>query len=95
MQIKSSKDLTKEISKFVSGGLHPFSVCEEDGFKKLITNCLGPERKLQLPSRKQVAAQVDKDYENFKAELKATFQKLDFLSITADVWTAFKRLVMI
>ena len=52
---------------------------------------LRKEGPIPTPCTKTLAKYLDADYAKMNTELKKSFKELDFLSTTADIWTAHNR----
>jgi hypothetical protein len=57
----------------------------------LLLKYLRKEGPIPTPCTKTLAKYLDADYAKMNTELKKSFKELDFLSTTADIWTAHNR----
>ena len=72
--------------KMIALDLQPASVVEDTGFRHLV-HTLDP--RYQLPSRRSLMrSQLPDVYEKIKANLKERISKVQFCSITTDLWTS-------
>ena len=68
----------------------PISTVESDSFRALIAKI--PTRGgASTPDRRTFSKYLDAEYVKMNAELKKSFDKLDYVSTTADIWTAHNR----
>lgn len=49
---------------------------------------------VRLPQRKTFASDLEREYATMEANLKAELEEVDFVSTTADIWTANNRSYM-
>lgn len=48
-------------------------------------------KKAALPDQKMFSSYLDKCYTNMETELKRTFESLEYISTTADIWTSHNK----
>ena len=68
----------------------PLSTLEDDSFQAIIAK-IPKKGGACTPCTKTFAKYLDADYAKMNTELKNCFKELDFLSTTADIWTAHNR----
>ncbi|XP_065843450.1 uncharacterized protein [Oscarella lobularis] len=72
--------------KMIALDLQPASVVEDTGFRHLVHTL---DSRYQLPSRRSLMrSQLPDVYEKIKANLKERISKVQFCSITTDLWTS-------
>ena len=80
------KEITNAIALMIAFDFQPFSVVEDEGFKKLV-RVLDP--RYQIPSRKHFPETViPKIYEEMKGKVKACINPIPFIAFTTDCWTS-------
>jgi len=80
------KEITNAIAQMIAFDFQPFSVVEDEGFKRLL-QVLDP--RYQIPSRKHFSETViPKMYEEMKAKVKACIDPIPFIVFTTDCWTS-------
>uniref|UniRef100_A0AAZ1XY96 HAT C-terminal dimerisation domain-containing protein n=1 Tax=Oreochromis aureus TaxID=47969 RepID=A0AAZ1XY96_OREAU len=83
-------ELHKLIARYVVENMLPLSTVESDSFKSLLAKIparggIGP------PCRKTFSKYIDTEYAKMNVELKKTFNELEYVSTTADIWTAYNK----
>ena len=79
------RELDGALVNMVVKDLQPFSIVDDCGFKELVA-LLDP--KYTLPSRRALKEMVVKRYEEEKTKAKAVMQRVEAVSLTADMWTS-------
>ena len=82
-----STRLRNLLSEYVIEDVLPLSTVESAAFRKLI----GGICSTQVPDRKSFTAHMDKLYDAMVKKVKEILETVDFVSTTADVWTAHNR----
>ena len=82
-----STRLRNLLSEYVIEDMLPLSTVESAAFRKLI----GAICSTQVPDRKSFTAHMDKLYDAMVTKVKEILDTVDFVSTTADVWTAHNR----
>ena len=82
-----STRLRNLLSEYVIEDVLPLSTVESAAFRKLI----GGICSTQVPDRKSFTAHMDKLYDAMVKKVKEILETIDFVSITADVWTTHNR----
>ena len=82
-----STRLRNLLSEYVIEDMLPVSTVESAAFRKLI----GGICSTQVPDRKSFTAHMDKLYDAMVTKVKEILDTVDFVSTTADVWTAHNR----
>ncbi|KAM7300967.1 uncharacterized protein ISCGN_016541 [Ixodes scapularis] len=80
--------LDRLVEDFVINATQPFSVVEEPSFVKLL-KATAPER--NVLTRPMLMTRLKARFDALKDSLRSTFQKLQFVAVTADCWTRFHR----
>lgn len=82
-------EFNKNLVKWITDSLQPFSAVEKESFQKMITS-INPS--LRIMCRKTLMRNINEAYikmiENIKEEMGAA----PYIGVTADAWTAFHRL---
>ncbi|KAK0137463.1 putative AC9 transposase [Merluccius polli] len=85
--VLSQTELNKGVARYVVEDMLPLSTVESASFRELVSKI--PVRGgVRLPCRKTFSNYIDAQYAEMNVELKRTFDKLEYLSTTADIWTA-------
>ncbi|XP_063775419.1 E3 SUMO-protein ligase ZBED1-like [Pseudophryne corroboree] len=86
VSVKRSKELDEQLLTFIIKGFHPFSIVEEDEFKKFV-HSLCPA--YNLPTRKTVSSSLLlRLYNSTVQEVRSTLQEVDAVCLTTDSWTS-------
>lgn len=73
---------------FVVNGAHEFSVVEEPSFVNML-QCLAPNKKVM--TRRMVTTRIESRFRKLKSRLQDTFQRLQYVTVTADCWSSHHR----
>jgi hypothetical protein len=76
--------LNKKIKKFVVNHMQDFAVVEDGDFIDIITS-IAPTKK--VIGRKTLMSQLKEDFETLKTNMFEEFATVDYVSITADLWS--------
>jgi hypothetical protein len=68
--------------------MQPLATVERTGFKKFCS-IVTPE--MNIPSRRSLGRYTDEAYSQAKAKLVETLDKVEFVSVSADLWSSHKR----
>lgn len=79
------KEITNAVARMIALDFQPFSVVEDEGFKKLL-QVLDP--RYQIPSRKHFSETVIPKIYEMKGKVKACIDPIPFLAFTTDCWTS-------
>lgn len=90
MQKKRYKqdDVDDLIVDFVCDGMLPFRTVDNPSFKLLMKTAF--PRKTLL-NRKQVVVKLMNEFIAIKDSLRKTFEKLEYICVTADCWSIYHR----
>ena len=81
-----SKEITRKIGHMICKDNQPFSIVEDDGFKKLIEHL---EPRYTMPTRKHMANFVIPElFREVEARVKVQLQEAESVAITTDLWTS-------
>ncbi|XP_033998009.1 zinc finger BED domain-containing protein 1-like [Trematomus bernacchii] len=83
--VDRKRELDGALVNMVVKDSQPFSIVDDCGFKELVA-LLDP--KYTLPSRRALKEMVVKRYEEEKTKAKAVMQRVEAVSLTADMWTS-------
>ncbi|KAL3992372.1 protoporphyrin/coproporphyrin ferrochelatase [Sarotherodon galilaeus] len=83
-------ELNKLIARYVVENMLPLSTVELDSFKSLLAK-IPTRRGVGPPCRKTFSKYIDTEYAKMNVELKKTFNELEYVSTTADIWTAYNK----
>lgn len=86
----SSTKLNKLVAAFIVEEMQPLSTVEAPTFRNIISkiSVTGKRPGGVLPDRKTFASFLENAYMEMETELKKTFAGLEYVSTTADLWTA-------
>uniref|UniRef100_A0A3Q4MX68 BED-type domain-containing protein n=1 Tax=Neolamprologus brichardi TaxID=32507 RepID=A0A3Q4MX68_NEOBR len=79
-------DFTSAAQK-VSEEMLPLRTVESPSFRCILNKIPVCGKKAALPDRKTFSTYLDKCYADMEMELKGTFESLEYISTTADIWT--------
>ncbi|KAJ4922349.1 hypothetical protein JOQ06_025886 [Pogonophryne albipinna] len=83
--VDRKRELDGALVNMVVKDSQPFSIVDDCGFKELVA-LLDP--RYTLPSRRVLKEMVVKRYEEEKTKAKAVMQRVEAVSLTADMWTS-------
>ncbi len=86
----SQGQINKAIARYVVENMQPVSTVESTAFRQFVSmiTCLGGTRQM---GRKTFSNYLDKEYSKMESELKTTFEGLDYIATTADIWSVHNR----
>uniref|UniRef100_A0A8C6LGW9 BED-type domain-containing protein n=1 Tax=Nothobranchius furzeri TaxID=105023 RepID=A0A8C6LGW9_NOTFU len=79
--------LHRLIARYVVEDMKPISTVKSHAFRGLISHIPVRGRAGQAPCRKTFSSYLDQEYVKMESELKNTFDELEHVSTTADIWT--------
>ncbi|XP_039593991.1 E3 SUMO-protein ligase ZBED1-like [Polypterus senegalus] len=79
-----AQEITRGIGEYIAKGLRPFSVADNEGFKRLV-NMLEP--KYKIPSRDSQTI-LPALYKETRAKVAQSIKQAECISITTDGWTS-------
>lgn len=86
----AQKVTQKEINKLVAGyiveDMLPLSTIESPRFRKILDKI--PSTRTPTSDRKTFSKYLDQCYSDMESNLKKTFESLDYVTTTADIWSA-------
>lgn len=83
-------ELNALIAGYVVENMLPLSTVDSKSFRALLTKI--PARAgVSLPCRKTFSKYIDDEYIKMNSNLKTSFEQLEYLSTTADIWTAHNK----
>uniref|UniRef100_A0A671TQG9 HAT C-terminal dimerisation domain-containing protein n=1 Tax=Sparus aurata TaxID=8175 RepID=A0A671TQG9_SPAAU len=83
-------EVNRMIGRYVIKSMLPLSTVEDDSFRAIIAK-IPKKAGACTPCSKTFAKYLDAEYPKMNTELKKCFEEVDFLSTTADIWTAHNR----
>uniref|UniRef100_A0AAZ1XXB0 BED-type domain-containing protein n=1 Tax=Oreochromis aureus TaxID=47969 RepID=A0AAZ1XXB0_OREAU len=91
----SSMDNTAATPKMIAGyvveEMLPLRTVESPSFRCILNKIPACGKKAALPDRKTFSTYLDKCYADMEMELKETFESLEYISTTADIWTSHNK----
>ena len=90
MQLISQAELNKLTARHGVDDMHPLSTVESVAFRQLISK-IPVTNRVSGMCRKLFSSYSDREYANMQVELKQTFEGLQHVSTTADIWTVYKK----
>lgn len=88
----SKAELNRIIARYVVENMLPLSTVESESFRALVAKIPSRGREKSTPlCRKTFAAYIDNEYGKMNVELKKSFEELQYISTTADIWTAHNK----
>lgn len=82
-------DFNKNLVKWITDTLQPFSAVEKESFKKMIA-AVNPS--LRIMCRKTLMRNINESYIKMMDHVKGEMAAAHYIGVTADAWTAFHRL---
>ena len=89
IKIPPKQELDKATAKLVVNTKLPFSFVENGAFKDFCQTLMN----LQPMSRKTLTNLIQDSFKDMKKDLTQSLQKVDYVCVTADCWTSFKRFI--
>lgn len=88
-------ELNTLIARYVVESMLPLSTVESESFRAILAKIpiRGGGREV-APCRNTFAKFIDSEYEKMNIELKKSFEELEYISTTADIWTAYNKSYM-
>uniref|UniRef100_A0A8C1KYA6 BED-type domain-containing protein n=1 Tax=Cyprinus carpio TaxID=7962 RepID=A0A8C1KYA6_CYPCA len=83
----TSGQVKRAVAAYVVEEMLPLSTVESQSFRDLLTMIPVTDSSVPLQDRKTFARYLDKCYADMEYELKKTFERLEYVSTTADIWT--------
>lgn len=83
----SGEGLNKLVAGYIVDEMLPISTVDSPSFRRIIER-IPVQRNVCLPHRKTFATYLEKEYATMEANLKATLETVQYVSTTADIWTA-------
>ncbi|XDV11623.1 hypothetical protein PO909_000512, partial [Leuciscus waleckii] len=82
----SQGQINKAIARYVVENMQPVSTVESPAFRQFVSmiTCSGGTQQM---GRKTFSNYLDKEYSKVESELKTTFEGLDYIATTADIWS--------
>uniref|UniRef100_A0AAZ1XY44 HAT C-terminal dimerisation domain-containing protein n=1 Tax=Oreochromis aureus TaxID=47969 RepID=A0AAZ1XY44_OREAU len=87
----SEGELKKMIAGYVVEEMLPLRTVESLSFRCILNKIPVCGKKAALHDRKMFSAYLDKCYADMEMELKETFESLEYISTTADIWTSHNK----
>lgn len=83
----SGAELNRMVGHYVVEEMLPVNTVDSPSFRTIISK-IPTSNDAELPHRTCFSSYLDKQYETMEANLKAALHEVDFVSTTADIWTA-------
>uniref|UniRef100_A0AAQ4QFC3 HAT C-terminal dimerisation domain-containing protein n=1 Tax=Gasterosteus aculeatus aculeatus TaxID=481459 RepID=A0AAQ4QFC3_GASAC len=87
----SQAELNKLIPRYVVDDMHPLSTVESVAFRQLISKISVINGGSGQMCRNTFSSYLDREYAKMQVELKKTFEGLQHVSTTSDIWTAYNK----
>ncbi|XP_042069247.1 uncharacterized protein LOC121812104 isoform X1 [Haplochromis burtoni] len=87
----SEGELKKMIAGYVVEEMLPLRTVESPSFRCILNKIPVCGKKAALHDRKTFSTYLDKCYADMEMELKETFESLEYISTTADIWTSHNK----
>ncbi|KAF7705749.1 hypothetical protein HF521_021035, partial [Silurus meridionalis] len=89
-QTVSQGQINKAIERYVVENMQPVSTVESPAFRQLVSmiTCSG---RTQQMGRKSFSNYLDKEYSKMESVLKTTFEGLQYIATTADIWSVHNK----
>lgn len=79
-------EVNRMLGRYVVKNMLPLSTVEDDSFRSIIAK-IPKKGGACTPCSKTFTKYPDAEYDKMNTELRKSFEELDFLSTTADIWT--------
>ena len=89
----SGGELKKLVGRYVVEEMLPLNTVDSPSFRAII-NKIPATINAELPHRTSFSSYLEKEYAEMERNLKAALYEVDFVSTTADIWTANNRSYM-
>lgn len=89
----SGEELKKLVGQYVVEEMLPLNTVDSPSFRAII-NKIPTTINAELPHRTAFSSYMEKEYAVMESNLKAALNEVDFVSTTADIWTANNRSYM-
>ncbi len=86
VQQVTQNEMNRLVAGFIVEDMLPLSTIESPRFKKILDKI--PATRKPTSDRKTFSHYLDKCYSDMESKLKRTFESLDHVSTTADIWSA-------
>ena len=86
----SQGELIKLVGRYVVEEMLPLNTVDSPSFRTII-NKIPTTTNAELPHRTSFSSYLEKEYAEMERNLKAALNEVDFVSTTADIWTANNR----
>lgn len=86
-QAMCENEVTRLVARYVVDEMLPISTIDSPSFRQILGKIPVRGNK-KPPGRKTFASYLDREYTLMEAELKKAFNEIDYVSTTADIWTA-------
>lgn len=83
----SGENLKKLVAGYIVEEMLSISTVDSPSFRRIMGK-IPTHHKVRLPRRKTFAGYLEKEYATMEANLKSALDKIQFVSTTADIWTA-------
>ncbi|KAL4007318.1 hypothetical protein ACER0C_001170 [Sarotherodon galilaeus] len=87
----SEGEVKKMIAGYIVEEMLPLRTVESPSFRCILNKIPVCGKKAALPDRKTFSTYLDKCYADMEMELKETFESLEYISTTADIWTSHNK----
>ncbi|XP_073694418.1 uncharacterized protein [Garra rufa] len=87
----SKSEINKLVASYVVEEMLPLSTVESLSFRKIICKIQIAGTDQPFLDRKTFAMYIDKCYAMMESELKKTFESIEYVSTTADIWTCHNK----
>ena len=86
----TQRELNGLIGRYVVENILPIKTVESDSFKAIIKK-IPVRENVKIPCRKTFSKYLDDEYANMHRELLKAFEEIEYVSTTADIWTAHNK----
>lgn len=83
----SGAELTRLVGQYVVEEMLPVNTVDSPSFRAIISK-IPTSNATELPHRTSFSSYLEKQYATMETNLKAALNEVDFVSTTADIWTA-------
>uniref|UniRef100_A0A3P9D5A2 BED-type domain-containing protein n=1 Tax=Maylandia zebra TaxID=106582 RepID=A0A3P9D5A2_9CICH len=89
----SDEELKKLVAQYIVEEMLPINTVDSPSFRAIIKK-IPTSVNAELPHRTTFTSYLEKEFTEMERNLKATLNEIDFVSTTADIWTANNRSYM-